>query len=164
MKNDILFQEKNWMFSYRVGGLLYRDDKILLQHQVGDNSYAVPGGHVSFGEFTREALTREWREETGAGINVGRLVAVVELFWQWKRPCQQINLYYLAELKNRDALPYKSFPVLDELGQARGDLEFCWVDLEQLDQVTVYPACLQPYLKALPEHIIHLQENELEGR
>lgn len=161
--NDILFQSADWSFSYRVGGLLYRDGKILLQHQIGDDGYAIPGGHVSFGEFTQETLARELMEETGAAVKVGRLCAVVELFWQWKKPCQQINFYYLAELKNKDALPKGSFHVLDEMGQERTDLEMCWMDLKDLDRIKIYPACLQPYLKQLPEHIIHLQENELEG-
>ena len=160
---DILFQRDDWMFSYRTGVLLYRDNKILLQHIVGDDGFSIPGGHVSFGEFSRETLARELMEETGAAINVGRLAAVVELLWQWKKPCHQLNLYYLAELKNSDALPYRSFAALDELGQERMELEFCWVDLDRLDQVRVYPACMKPYLHQLPDHIIHLQENQLEN-
>ena len=150
------------MFSCRTGVLLYRDDKLLLQRNVNEESYSLPGGHVSFGEFTQETVARELMEETGAAVNVGRLCAVVELFWQWTKPCHQINFYYLAELKNRDALPYRSFKVLDEMGQERVDLEMCWVDVERLDDIRIYPACIQPYLKELPEQILHLQENELE--
>ncbi len=162
--HDILFQREDWMFSCRVGGLLYRDGKLLLQRTVGDQSYSIPGGHVSFGEFSRETLARELMEETGAAVKVGRLAAVVELFWQWRKPCHQINFFYLAELKNKDALPAVSFSALDELGQERIGLEFCWVDIDRLDQISLYPTCLRPYLKQLPEHILHLQENQLEDR
>lgn len=150
------------MFSYRVGGLLYRDGKLLLQRVVGDDAYAIPGGHVAFGEFTQETLARELMEETGAAVKVGRLCAVDELMWQWKKPCHQINFYYLVELKNPDVLSKVPFYALDDLGQERIDLEFCWIDVEQLEQITLYPKALQPYLKALPDHLIHLQENDLE--
>ncbi len=160
--HDILFERKNWMFSCRVGVLLYREGKLLLQRTMGDDSYAIPGGHTSFGEYSQETLARELMEETGAAINVGRLAAIVELLWQWRKPCHQVNFYYLAELKNKDALPSYNFSALDELGQERKGLEFCWVDVKQLDQIKMQPACLQPYLKRLPEHIIHLQENQLE--
>lgn len=160
--NDIHFSTDDWEFSYRVGGLLYRNGKLLLQHNRGEEEYSVPGGHSSFGEFTEETLAREWMEETGAAVNVGRLCAVVELFWQWVKPCHQLNFFYLLELKNPEALPGGSFPLLDDLGQPRGNLEFSWVSLEQLDRIKVYPTCLQPYLKQLPDQILHLQQNELE--
>jgi 8-oxo-dGTP pyrophosphatase MutT (NUDIX family) len=160
---DILFEQTDWMFSYRVGGLLYRDGKILLQHQKGDNSYAIPGGHVERGEFSQETLSREFMEETGAAVKVGRLCFVQELLWQWHKPCHQLNLFYLVELKDPYALPTASFNVFDELGQERLNLEFCWVDLKDLDNLKIFPTCLKPYLTNLPDHVVHLQENQLEG-
>lgn len=163
MAEDILFEQKDWMFSYRVGGLLYRGGKILLQHQVGDNSYAIPGGHVVRGEFSQETLSRELMEETGAAVKVRQLCFVQEQFWQWRKPCHQLNLFYLVELKDPYALPVTSFHALDELGQERFDLEFCWVDLKDLGNLQVFPACLKPYLTKLPDHVVHLQENQLEG-
>ena len=71
---DILFQRDDWMFSYRTGVLLYRDNKILLQHIVGDDGYSIPGGHVSFGEFSRETLARELMEETGIDCPPEKLI------------------------------------------------------------------------------------------
>ena len=96
MAEDILFQQRDFIFSYRVGALLYRDGKILMQRSLGDGGYALPGGQVAFGEFSQKALARELMEETGAAIKIGRLCAVAEVFFQWQKPCHQINLYYLA--------------------------------------------------------------------
>lgn len=45
-KMDILFKTEEFIFSYRVGGILIQDDKILLQRPAGDD-YAIPGGHVA---------------------------------------------------------------------------------------------------------------------
>lgn len=159
---NILFDQKDWMFSYRIGGLLYREGKLLLQREIGDDHYAIPGGHVCFGEYSQQALARELSEETGAAVNVGRLCFMVELFWEWRKPCHQLNLFYLAEPKNINALPAGSFPMLDELGQERADLEFCWVELKDLPKLKLFPACIKPYLVKLPEQIVHLQEKELK--
>lgn len=158
---DILFEQKDWMFSYRIGGLLYRDGKLLLQREVGDDCYAVPGGHVAFGEYSQQALARELFEETGVAVNVGRLCLMVELFWEWRKPCHQINLFYLVKPKNQDALPSGNFYVQDELGQEKHDLEFCWVDLKEIPKLKLFPACIKPYLANLPDQIVHLQEKEL---
>ena len=163
MDKDTLFRQESWMFSYRVGGLLYQDDKLLLQRTIGDTAYTIPGGYGSFGEFSQETLARNFQEETGAAVKVGKLCFLVELFFPWKKPCHQINLYYLMELKNKNALPIMPFKVFDELGQERNNLEFCWVPLKELDQITVYPTCVHPYLKEIPEQLLHLQQNDLEG-
>ena len=47
---DILFRTNDYIFSYRVAGILIRDGKVLLQKPTNDTGYAFPGGHVGFGE------------------------------------------------------------------------------------------------------------------
>ena len=42
---DILFKNDDFVFSYRVGGILIHDGKILLQRPKNDD-YAIIGGHV----------------------------------------------------------------------------------------------------------------------
>lgn len=59
---DILFKQDDFVFSYRVGGVLIRDGKILLQRPKGDD-YAIIGGHVAAMETTEETLKREYMEE-----------------------------------------------------------------------------------------------------
>ena len=48
--SDILFKTDDYVFSYRVAGILIRNSKVLLQKPTNDNGYAFPGGHVEFGE------------------------------------------------------------------------------------------------------------------
>ena len=43
---DILFKKEDFVFSYRVGGILIRNGKILLQRPKNDD-YAIIGGHVA---------------------------------------------------------------------------------------------------------------------
>jgi hypothetical protein len=43
---DILFKNDHFVFSYRVGGILKHNGKILLQRPKNDD-YAIIGGHVA---------------------------------------------------------------------------------------------------------------------
>ena len=72
--NDILFHRDDYVFSYRVAGILLRDNKILFQKPTNDTGFAIPGGHVEFGETNAQTLEREFKEEIGADIPVGDLM------------------------------------------------------------------------------------------
>ena len=52
---DILFKNDDFVFSYRVGGILIHDGKILLQRPENDD-YAIIGGHVAAMETSMETL------------------------------------------------------------------------------------------------------------
>ncbi len=118
---DILFKTDDYIFSYRVGGVLIHNGKVLMQNAEGDDGYAFIGGHVAFGETTDETLVREFKEEIGANINIERLLMVNENFFPWgNKPCQQINLYYLISLKDETQIPLdRNFKALDDLGNER---------------------------------------------
>jgi ADP-ribose pyrophosphatase YjhB (NUDIX family) len=78
---DILFHKDNFIFSYRVSGILLHDRKILLQKPTNDTGFAIPGGHAEFGETNAHTLIREFTEEIGAEIVVGELKWVAEIFF-----------------------------------------------------------------------------------
>lgn len=155
MGGDILFRTEQSIFSYRVGGILIRNDKVLLQKPENDDGYAVPGGHVSFGEISAEALVREFREEAHADIEVDRLVLVSEIFFPWDdRPCQQICLYYAVSLRDENQIPLEGeFSFLNESGGAVTDLHFSWVPLSEISDLLIYPSDLKKYLLSMPAHI-----------
>lgn len=86
---DILFKSDDFVFSYRVAGILIKNNKILLQKPKNDDGYSIPGGHVSFGEISSETLIREFKEEINADIKIEKLIMVGENFFPWgNRPCQ----------------------------------------------------------------------------
>ena len=66
---DILFKNDDFVFSYRVGGILKHNGKILLQHPKNDD-YAIIGGHVAAMETSMETLKREF---SGLNFNVGNI-------------------------------------------------------------------------------------------
>ena len=163
MNGDILFRQEDFVFSYRVAGVLIRDGRILLQKPV-DDDHALIGGHVAFMETTRETLVREFREEIHADIEVGGLMAVGEIMFRWNgRACHQISLYYRISLKDDIQIPLDgSFKGYHEDGSVRPEIDFVWLPLEELDRHTVYPVELIPHILSGDQGVFHFVSNSLE--
>ena len=56
---DILLKNDDFVFSYRVGGILIHNDKISLQHPKNDH-YTIIGGHVAAMDISMETLKCEF--------------------------------------------------------------------------------------------------------
>ena len=162
MEKDILYKEEDFVFSYRVGGILIHDGRILLQKPLNDD-YSIIGGHVAAMETTAETLKREFSEELHANVEVGELMAVGEIFFPWgSRPFHQISLYYRVELTDPTEIPLSgSFFDYDDLDNQRINLEYCWVPLEQLTQIVVYPQELIPHILSGKRAVLHFISNQL---
>lgn len=159
---EILFREDGAVFSYRVAGLLVRDGKVLLQRDLDGSGYAVPGGHVDFGETNAETLVREFREEMGVAITVGDLKWVGEVFFPWgERRCHQIGLYYAIHLSDDTQLPVGDIFTSSELtnGVVR-HLEFRWFPLETLSAFEVYPTAMPTLMAHWHDGVQHFVEKQ----
>ncbi len=154
-RQDILFKTEQGVFSYRVAGVLNRAGRVLLQRTPDDPGYAFPGGHVRFGETSEQALVREFQEEVGTEVKPTRLLWIGEIFFPWgERNCHQVCLYYALELCGDARIPTEGkFMAQDELEGERIDLEFCWIDLERLEEILVYPLQAQALLMHPSEQV-----------
>lgn len=155
MSQDILIKTDDYIFSYRVAGILIKNGKILLQKPLNDKGYSIPGGHIAFGELSSETLIREFKEEIKADVKTERLIMVGELFWPWgSKPCQQISFYYEISLYNENQIPLEgTFPAYDDFGNKRTDLEFSWIDLNEINNLMVYPTNIKEDLLSLPKEL-----------
>lgn len=135
---DILYKTENYIFSYRVAGICRKNGCILLQKPTNDTGYAFPGGHVEFGETNAETLVREFKEEMGADIKVGKLLWVAEIFFTWGKPCHQICLYY--EIEEITGIPLTGkFTGTETLEGRDFEMEFFWMSPEEIEKSEVYP-------------------------
>lgn len=160
---DLLYRDKDYVFSYRVAGVAVREGRVLVQKPLDDDGYSIPGGHVSLGETNAQTLQREFAEELHARVSVGRLLAVGEVFFPWgKRPCHQICLYYEVTLDDPGELPEEgAFHGWDDLGNERVNLDFLWMPIERLAQVQLYPPQLAQYLLQGRSDVMHFVYREL---
>lgn len=138
--NDILFKADGFVFSYRVGAICVQNGLVLLQKPDNDPGYALPGGHVAFGEETRDTLRRELKEEIGADVDVGRLRWVAEVFFPWgNHPCHQICLYYDVSITDNHTPRSGAFTANERIEGRAFSIGFHWIPLEKLSRIDLYP-------------------------
>lgn len=77
----------------RVMGLCWKGEALLfVRHDMGAKDlWAPPGGGVEFGETLEDALKREFLEETGLAISVGKFLFGCEFF---EEPLHAIELFF----------------------------------------------------------------------
>ena len=87
---------------------------------------------------------------------------VNEIFFPWgNRPCQQINLYYLISLKDETQIPLdRNFKAFDDLGNKRIELNMCWIPLEAVPNMSIYPPQAKEYIVNLPDEIVYFVYKE----
>ena len=159
---DNLFKTEEWVFSYRVAGICVQNGKVLLQTTTGeDRSFAFPGGHVEFGETNEETLIREFKEEIGAGIRVGELKWVAEVFFPWgNKPCHQICLYYTVEILSPEIPKDGVFMAAEHIEGRNFQLEYHWVPLNEVEKLEVYPTQTPELLQKLDAGVQHFVYKE----
>lgn len=91
----------------RVGGLLLRNGALLLAAHRGllpggAPFWSPPGGGWQFGESIREALVREFREETGLAVRVGRFLHLHEFA---NNNLQALELFFEVVAEDETAEP-----------------------------------------------------------
>jgi 8-oxo-dGTP diphosphatase len=132
----------------RVGGLLVRESAVLLAGHRGllPNGamfWSPPGGGWVFGESLREALQREFLEETGLVVQVGRLLHLHEF---QQDELQALELFFEVVAADAAALPQLGH---DPEHAADSQLlsELAWHTPRQL--LALPPAQVHPVLRGL---------------
>jgi len=93
---------------------------------------------------------------------VDDLLAVNENFFMWgDKPCHQVHFYYAVHLEDDDFFREGMVSGYDELDNMRVDLDYVWVPLAELKNITVYPREIEKLLEKR-EGVMHFVSSELE--
>lgn len=152
--NDWLFTVDNRIHGFRSTGILLNEGKILIQREINGTEFALPGGHVAWGETSSETLVREYKEELGADVSVGRLIWVEEAFWKWgTKDAHSICHYHLVNLTVPFQIPTEG--TFKSLESDESRLVFQWVNISELQNYQVYPVFLKDKITNLSQGVEH---------
>lgn len=118
-------------------GIAIDNGKVLLCQAKGGSSTYLPGGHIEFGEYGKDALKREVVEELGIEAQVGGFITAVEnIFTQHGKPHQEVNLVFEMKL-----------PEGSEIRSQEDWITFKWCDLRDLENANLLPAAMVDIVK-----------------
>lgn len=120
-----------------VRGIIENDEgKILVCQKKGRNYYFFPGGHVEYGESTKDALARELKEELDVDIEeISFLGGSEHMFTENGQEHHEINLFYKTEVKKL------------KIESQENRLQFFLFTKEELNQKTVFPEIFKKLLE-----------------
>ncbi|MCZ2223259.1 MAG: NUDIX hydrolase [Chitinophagales bacterium] len=103
------------LFNIRVYGILLDEHKrVLVSDEFIRGKYYTkfPGGGLEFGEGTIDCLKREFKEETGLNISVGKHIYTTDFFQisAFNNTDQIISIYYFVHAKNIASLKTSNIP------------------------------------------------------
>ncbi|GGK81665.1 NUDIX domain-containing protein [Rufibacter glacialis] len=124
----------------RVCGLLVQNNTLLLAcHKAAFGSgffWMPPGGGLDFGEKVKDCLVREFREETGLEVEVGRFLYLNEFL---RSPLHAIELFFEVKLV-KGTLALGSDPEHASHAQLLEDVKFLSIrDMFQLKRDELHP-------------------------
>ena len=127
----------------RCRAIIFYEGKLLVvKHFHGAGFWALPGGHLEWGETIHECMKREIIEELGVTPQIGRLLYVNNFIEKGKE--QSIEFFF--EITNAG-----DYLDIDKLGGTHSHeiAEMCWIGMNDSRKI-------------LPEEIqIHLNEEKL---
>lgn len=153
---DIKFKTNDYVFSYRIAGICIVNGKVLLQKASNETGFAFPGGHVALGDTAAKTLKREFKEEIGVSISIGKLKWIQENFFPLNdRKWHQICLYYIVDI-DKTTIPLDDvFTGIEDIDGKRFKIKFYWIPISELSNIEVYPTNCSELIKDIDGDVKH---------
>ena len=154
---DCCFTRDNHWFRYRTCAIIPNGDSILMVTNPKVDYYYSVGGGVMLGESAEDAVRREVLEETGTNMEIERLAAIHENFFQGTMDnsellCHELALYFLMRPAGLDDLRDRGIA----MDGSREHL--VWVPLSDFGKEKIYPAFLPQALSS--DRVLHILTRE----
>lgn len=153
---DLNFETDNYNFNARVSAIIYDETQTKVLLFKADDRWAfymLPGGRIHLNEDSKTAISREIKEELDWNLDFS-LSSIQEVFIRKDgKDVMQYCFCYKAIYK--DYISEKSFKCLDNETQS-----FYWVNIDELDSLTVYPISSKKQIQEKDSHIKHIIEKQ----
>jgi 8-oxo-dGTP diphosphatase len=134
-------KKENIAIEILARGACVQDGQVLICRNRKHGNVYLPGGHVDWGEDSKHALKREWREELGVPGKAGRFLGVFEQIYT-ARSGRTCEISLLFEVLCPKISAKKNPP------SAEDHLEFEWVPLNNLKKSGLLPRAMAAQLPA----------------
>ena len=159
----ISFDADTHRFDLRAAAVVLHEGAVLLHRIEGDPFWSVPGGRVEPGETAAAAVVRELQEELAETVHCGRMLWVVENFFNYRGQAHhEVGLYFLAKLSESSPLLSGPGPFMGSEGALA--LTFAWFDCAHLGELDIRPSFLARALASpepVFEHLVHHEHGDL---
>ena len=145
---DINFNINNEVFNYRVGIVIKKNNKILVQKDGPSDYYTLIGGRTKLGESSVEASIREFNEETGISAEYVKTIGIVENFFKSNYNHKNYHeILIINELEiDKDINDIKNIEGKDEV--------YIWLSLDELKNNKFLPECVLDIINN--DKLVHL--------
>lgn len=117
-----------------VTAVVIEDGRILLEHRVDNDLWALPGGGIEPGETASGTAVRETLEETGVQVEVIGIVGI------YTDPGHVIE-YDNGEIRQQFSICLRADPIGGQLkAQLSEAKRVAWVPHLELNQLSIHPA------------------------
>ncbi len=139
---DISMDLGGYRINLRVGAIVSRGDNVLICRARTENWWYLPGGRVKVHENSREAITRELREEIGDQFRILRPIVCAENFFGLDGVSfHEVCTFYEAEWLGGDEI----------IGLEGADEVFAWIPRTGVTAIDLKPHLIKRYITNPPQ-------------
>jgi 8-oxo-dGTP pyrophosphatase MutT (NUDIX family) len=151
-ERDLTLETPWGMFNHRVGCLAFHEGMILLERSPA-GYWFVPGGRVSFGEFSKDAVLREIKEELSIHLNDVEWAGLLEnYFTMYGKKFHEVAILY------RITVPIDTLlPKIDNNGDP---VFYAWHAINTLQDIDLRPYFLSDRISEFKKGITHVLHRE----
>lgn len=145
---DINFNIDTEVFNYRVGAVIRKDGKILVQKDGKSDYYTFIGGRCKLGESSVEASLREVKEETGLDAKYVKTLGIIENFFKSNYNHKNYHeILIINELEiNKDIDEIKNIEGKDEI--------YKWLSVDELKNNKFLPEIVLDIINS--DKLVHI--------
>ncbi|WP_225228760.1 NUDIX domain-containing protein [Bacillus sp. PS06] len=138
----------------RAEAIIFNEDKsqVLIQCDIDENFYRLPGGSIEFGETATEAIKRELIEEFDLDIYVGELACVNESLLEY----DGMEVHHCTLIHWCAAPSVEHMTVITHKEEHNQNIILTWKTLEELSTRPTYPEGILHMISANSNIIEHL--------
>ena len=138
MNNNVNYEKNSIVFNYRVGALIRKNNKILVEKNNNFSYYILPGGRCEFNEASIDTGIREMKEETGLDIKYVKSIGLIENFFISNYNHKKYHeLFMIHEYEFIDKNNYN----LETINNIEDDKDavYEWIDIDKLKELEFQP-------------------------